>query len=90
MLQNVLAVEMKIDGKPTHVITAEQSKSADKIMSLLRDYQIIEPSELAEYLKSTIIGSNGSVSSVSGEAEGLSSKKIPKSIKKLKKVYGNK
>ena len=76
LLQNVLSVEMKIDGEPAHIITTEQSKAADKIMTLLKTYRFIEPSELAEYLKSTIHTSNeGSVttknSKKSGDVKGL-------------------
>lgn len=90
LLQNVLAVEMELDGKPTHIVTTEQSKAADKIMTLLRTYRLIEPSELAEYLKSAVATSNDdSVSSKSRDAECLYKQKLPKSIRKLKRVYDN-
>lgn len=88
LLQNVLASEMKIDGKPSHVVTSEKAKAADKIMTLLRNYRFIESSELAQYLQGTITASkDGTNNNTRGVSENLDEKRVPKSIKKLKKVY---
>ena len=87
VLQNALASEMKIDGKAAHIITSERSKAADKIMTLLRNHRFIESSELAEYLKQTIIASDIGVGTTCNEAELVDERRLPKSIKKLKKVY---
>ena len=86
VLQHALASEMKIDGKATHVVTSERSKSADKIMTLLRNHRFIESSELAEYLKQTIITSDFGVISCD-DVEVVDESRVPKSIKKLKKIY---
>ena len=91
VLQNTLAAEneweLKNEGNTNDTKIQERSKAADKIMSLLKNRQLIEVSELAIYLERTL--------SIVGDLEDSSTKvpkidfrkREPKSIRKIRKVY---
>jgi hypothetical protein len=90
VLQETLATEANREfvneGKSGTIIN-ERSKTADKIMSLLRNRHFIESSELANYLKQTLVSEIETETSSIKTSDVTFKKKEPKSIRKIQKVY---
>lgn len=94
VLQTALSSEhkwgMDTGDKTQEIINQERLNSADKIMSFLREHNFIESSELAQYLKTTLLSEQDEDNECPNTYYHHLSKKerkLTRVIRKLHKVY---